>query len=363
MSPGKNTDPKPRDGSVFLDFRRSEAPIVKGRKIVLGENVSGLARIGSTLFCVCDETVSVERLLLSEDGSKFGDHRSFDLRHFFDFADKTDSEADLEGLAISDGYLWLAGPHSLKRAEPAPGQEVASFTNLVSWDPKRAFLARIPLTEDGDGVFGLARKDGERTAAWVPPGSGRDEGLRGLLAQEGVLQPFVNLPSKENGLDIEGLAVAGSRVLLGLRGPVIAGMALIVELHLEDAGPGTLLPTKIGGRQYRLHAVDLDGAGIRDLLFDGRRLLVLSGTSQKCESVQRIFAIGRLPSTGGVLADSAVKRLLTLPVGSEGDNAEGIALLDDKEPKRLLVCHDTPARWRLDVGKDRLEADVFVLAD
>ena len=48
----------------------------------------------------------------------------------------------------------------------------------------------------------------------------------------------MRLPSKDNGLDIEGLAVLGNRVYLGLRGPVLRGRAIILELELEESEPG-----------------------------------------------------------------------------------------------------------------------------
>jgi hypothetical protein len=358
---GEATDPRPRDSRIWLDFKKSEAPIVAGKKLIFGENVSALATIGSTLFCASDETVSVERLVRTDDGKEFRDHQSVSLRDFFEFEDESDSEVDLEGLAISDEYLWLAGSHSLKRGEPKAGQAVAKLASMVSWDAKRAFLARIPLVEEKNGIYGLAKKAGSRTCARVNPGKGRDEGLRGLLAQEGVLHSFMNIPSKENGFDIEGLAVSGERVFLGLRGPVIASFALVIELHLKEDEPGVLAPKKIGERAYRLYAVNLGGLGVRDLLFDGGRLLVLSGTSQKAESIQRVFAIDALPETGGVLDKDQVKVLLTLPTSGWGDHAEGIALLDDEGPKRLLVVYDSPSDARLDPDEDRLEADVFTL--
>ena len=38
------------------------------------------------------------------------------------------------------------------------------------------------------------------------------------------------IPSKDNGLDVEGLAVSGNRVFLGLRGPVLRGWTVVIEL-------------------------------------------------------------------------------------------------------------------------------------
>ena len=81
--------------------------------------------VEATLFCASDETISVERLVLSKDGKQFAEHLSFDLRTFFPFGDESDTEVDLEGLAISEGFLWLVGSHSLKRDEPKSGSDVS----------------------------------------------------------------------------------------------------------------------------------------------------------------------------------------------------------------------------------------------
>ena len=361
---GSNTDQRPRDRPVDLQFDKAQSPFPKKKKWAFGENISALVMVGSTLFCASDETVSVERLVLSEDGMEFGDHKSISLRKFFKFKDESDSEVDLEGLALTDGYLWLVGSHSLKRAEPEAGEEVVSLAGAISWDSKRAFLARIPLVEEKTGIFGLSKLADGRTAAMVDPGEGRDDGLRGLLSQEGLLQPFLNIPSKENGFDIEGIAVLDqTRVLLGLRGPVIGSFALIVEIQLEDGEAGRLVPKKIGERAYRLYAMNLGGLGVRDLMLDGRRLLVLSGTSQKTESIQRVFAIDvdALPETGSVLAEDQVTLLLTLTTSGWGDHAEAITLLSGSSPKQLLVAYDSPSNERLSRKKDRLTADVFLL--
>ena len=45
------------------------------------------------------------------------------------------------------------------------------------------------------------------------------------------------IPGKDNGIDCEGLAVAGDRVFIGLRGPVLRGWAMIIELQV-GGGPG-----------------------------------------------------------------------------------------------------------------------------
>ena len=69
--------------------------------------------------------------------------------------------------------------------------------------------------------------------------------IRRRLRKDPVLGPFVGLPSKENGLDIEGLAVRGDTVLLGLRGPVIRGYALVVRLEMKATKRGGLKPARL----------------------------------------------------------------------------------------------------------------------
>src|SRR3546814_19794885 len=100
--------------------------------------------------------------------------------------------------------------------------------------------------------------------------------LHKALGRDPVLKPYMDVPCKENGFDVEGLAVAGSHVLLGLRGPVVGGRAVIVETRMKTAKSGVPKPDKLGaGNLYRLHAVDLDGLGVRDLAIEGGRMLVL----------------------------------------------------------------------------------------
>ncbi len=59
----------------------------------------------------------------------------------------------------------------------------------------------------------------------------RGKDLRDLLEDDEHLAPFLAIPGKDNGLDVEGIAVRGDRVLLGLRGPVLRGWALVLELR------------------------------------------------------------------------------------------------------------------------------------
>ncbi len=120
------------------------------------------------------------------------------------------------------------------------------------------------------------RKDGRRHAA-ILCGPGRN--LSDMLEHDPHLAPFLRVPGKDNGFDIEGIAVIGERVFVGLRGPVLRGWAVILEIHPEpDPHDDTRLRfAPVGDARYRTHFIDLEGLGIRDLCPVGEEILILAG--------------------------------------------------------------------------------------
>lgn len=202
----------------------------------LHKDLSAIARVGDCLFLACDETASVERLRRLSDGS-FGDHQQFSLDALVDLPAGADGEMDIEGLCAADGLLWIVGSHSGKRSKPQQDEndraQALQTMEEIEREPNRSFLGRIPLIEEAPGLFTPAHSNGERQAAWLKLGKKRGA-LERWLAEDPHLGPFLGIPSKENGLDIEGLAVRGNRLWLGLRGPVLRGHAVILDLELKQ---------------------------------------------------------------------------------------------------------------------------------
>ena len=93
-------------------------------------------------------------------------------------------------------------------------------------------------------------------------------------------------------MDVEGLAVHGETLYIGLRGPVLRGWAVVLAVlpteNTEDPGRLELgeLPE---GTRYRKHFLDLGGLGVRDLCPDGDDLLVLAGPSMALSGPVRIY--------------------------------------------------------------------------
>jgi hypothetical protein len=103
------------------------------------------------------------------------------------------------------------------------------------------------------GEVELLASSGDRRSAQLPGGvdtNALTDAIKCAGQGEGDphLAPFMDIPGKDNGFDIEGLAIAGERVFIGLRGPVLRGWATILEvafnpdagsqLELKGIGPG-----------------------------------------------------------------------------------------------------------------------------
>ena len=179
--------------------------------------------------------------------------------------------------------------------------------------------------------------------------SGR-RGLVGALADDEHLAPFLGIPGKDNGFDVEGLAVLpGERVLLGLRGPVLRGWAVLLGLAVHAEGGELVLEA------VDKHFLDLDGLGVRDLARDGDDLLVLAGPTMVLDGPARILRLRGAVAAGLPPAVSAaeVEHVAELTVGAGCDRPEGLAAL----PEGLLVLHDTPAAHRLE--GEALVADLW----
>ena len=334
-------------------------------------DLSALVVRDRTVWVANDELATIERLS-TEDGARYGAHHPFQLGDYLDLPGGPDDEMDIEGLEIDGGYLWILASHSLTREKPKPGSkdhaEALRRLTEVEHHPNRHFLGRVPLVER-DGTFTLARStsvDGARLQSACLDTRPKRGKLGKLLKKDEHLGRFIEVPAKENGFDLEGIAVRGSRVFLGLRGPVLRGWAVILELDIKATRPGRLKPRRIGpnGERYRKHFLDLEGLGIRDLCFDRDRLLILAGPTMDLDGPVRLFAWPGCLEAGQqmIVPADELEPLIDLPFGRGADHAEGIAILGRAKGRpELLVVYDSPAPRRLHEDGTGIDADVFVL--
>ncbi len=185
-----------------------------------------------------------------------------------------ETELDIEGIASDKNYTWVIGSHSMKRKsvlnpeklkkkakeKEKKGDKLSENYNhdrilKVAIEPTREWLYR--LETENNGV--------------VKRNSIRRGSLRDILANHPVLHRFRNIPSKENGIDIEGLAVIPdsgpkkTRLLVGLRGPSLRGpLAVVLEVSVKEDKTDNGTPTlkiKLKDTNY----LSLNGRGIRGM--------------------------------------------------------------------------------------------------
>ncbi len=367
--------------TLRLEFDPAAEQLDKGK--ALRDGLSVALQIGQTLWVANDETLSLERLTLTADSvtgmlAQGGAHVCFPLAEYLDLpvppsADPEETvEADLEGLAYADGALWLVGSHSLKRKKPKTkdkADKAAQQLAKVSHDGNRYLLARIPMLESG-GTWSLARQDGQRSAARLA-GDDRGNALTEALRDDEHLAPFLDIPGKDNGFDIEGLAFADGRLFLGLRGPVLRGWAVILELEVEtDADSPEILHLKAiaaDERPYLKHFLQLGGLGIRDLCQHGDDLLILAGPTMDLDGPVRVLRWrdgAKRHASGEMIPNEALQWALDIPYGQGDDHAEGMTLFsaDGGKTQALLVVYDATAEQRKR-GESAVAADIFPLTD
>jgi len=317
-------------------------------------NLSASVRVNNTLFVGADEACAIERLVI--EGDTCAQHQSIPLSGLLDLADP-EAEADIEGLAVEDGWLWVVGSHARTRPKPKKGKrlDLAELANLKDTRP-RCLLARIPLLED-KGVCSPVQVCGDRRAGLVPQNK-HGSVLAKLIAADPLLKPFTKVPAKEGGLDVEGIAVCNNRVALGLRGPVIATYAVLLEVTVKPKKSGKL--SIEGDIAKRL--LGLEGLGVRDLKRCGDDLLILAGPTTGLSGPCAIYRwrnwANEPPQHDQKVEVHRPERVVELPFGRGVDHPEGLALWGDG---RVLVLCDSPSDERLADKGLTIGADLFEL--
>ncbi|UJR87003.1 DUF3616 domain-containing protein [Sandaracinus amylolyticus] len=330
--------------------------------IAVPENLSAVTREDDgTLWLAADELAALDALRPEgPHAHAYGAHSRVSIASALGLEE--DCEIDIEGLHVDGEALWVVGSHSAKRKKPRrKGKEDLARLAQIETDLSRFVLTRIPL-EGGspqlDRCAHLAARDEHA------------ESLIDLLEGDEHLDPFlpreerVPIPGKDNGFDVEGLAIHDDHVLLGLRGPVLRGWAFVIELEMEPQDDGRLAPRRRRKRAYRKHALDLDGLGVRDLMVHGDDVLIVAGPTMTLDGAHRVFRWRRDTGKDDTLVHQgrgALEPLFDLPMQLGRDRAEGACTFDwFDEGDSMLVVYDAPSDLRR-LDDDSVLADVFAL--
>jgi hypothetical protein len=305
--------------SVILDY----GDAAHGKLLT---NISGAALAGDFLWTVSDEGRTVECLKPHGDGYRL--HRQVQLDQLF--PDLPDGEADLESVAVDGDQVWICGSHCRVRRKPSD----AGLDPHIDARLSRHLFASLKVGPDG----------GDVQAFWRAPVA-KPGGLRHALSSKPLLTPFLELPSKENGLDVEGLAVADGKAFFGLRGPVIDSFAVIAEIDVSEQA--------VIGETPTLHVLDLGGLAVRDLSRHKSHILIIAGPVNALNGPFRVCR-WKPQQTNDV---QKVDVVLDFPPGKE--HPEGVCPLDRNARPGLLVVYDSPDPDRIDGSRYR--ADWFAL--
>jgi hypothetical protein len=131
---------------------------------------------------------------------------------------------------------------------------------------------------------------------------------------------------KRSPLNVEGLAwdAKRGRLLLGLRGPLDGGRALLVPVRMRDAkGPFTAANLEVG-EAIRL---DLGGSGVRGIEADGDAFWILAG------------GVGGAGTSRLVRWDGAGAEVSVAATFPDGLKPEGVVRTTvDGKPRTLVLC-------------------------
>ena len=358
---------------IVLQFDRAVDVLPSGKR--LSDGMSAAVAVADTLWLTHDETIAIERLSAERTNAasfRYANHRRFDLRTLVSLpapGSKSEHvsppEADFEGISFCDDYLWVAGSHSALRdgvGKKSGSAAIAALAN-VRRSGNRFLLARIPVAAEHAQPTLVRRfktKDGRVLRAARLAGGRKQDALTRALRDDPHLGPFLSIPSKDNGFDIEGLAAApNGRLFLGLRGPVLDGWACILEIHVAaglDRNNGLMLRKMARSSAsaapralYRKHFLDLGGSGIRDLCCAGGDLLILTGPPMRGKGKSQVRRWkGALAKNGEqMLSEKQLSTLLDLPNRAKKDQAEGITIVARKDGRIwLMVIYDSVDKKR-----------------
>lgn len=335
-------------------------------------NLSGAAFVGDSLYLANDEGKKL--LHLRRDGPqsrRFTLSEAIPVRDLFELrAEEIDEgrEFDLEALAVDGRRLWLIGSHAMGHV--APDETHAKQLGLRR-ERNRLLFACVD-TEDGAIKPGSGRhiriKPVENTSTHTtgflsalraaPP---RAEGfLHEVAALTGVAEtsfkdigwfaPYTLASTKENGLDVEGLAARRhpddawpSTAFVGLRGPVIDGLAVIVEVTIREHEERGLKIDDVP----RFHLLDLEGFGVRDMEWRGEDLLILAGPTMTRQGESALY----LWRDAG--ASTTVERVGNLPMRPDHGGPEVITALAPGSDRLMLLRDGIEGPRLIDRNGDR----------
>ncbi len=290
-------------------------------------DLSGIARVGNYIVVSSDEG-HVIQVLERENTNTFVLKRKYTIPdgEETDRQEKEDPELDIEGITADGKTVYIIGSHSRKRGKV----EVRNLKRR-SHDKNRERLAKD--TEEAARRILLRLKLDENGHL---DGEIEQKNLWDAILKFSELAPFTKIPSKENGIDIEGIAVKDKKLYIGFRAPVLReNWVPVMVTQFDD-------PVE----SAELRFINLGGLGIRDMVAVDDQFFLIAGPVGDGPGGYHLYSwngLDCIPGKNG--AKGKAMNLGKIPTESNA-KAEGLAVLSNTEDGflQLLVVFDGPER-------------------
>lgn len=305
-----------------LTLLRSPAVDHTEHEVLEGRDISAVVEAGDFLVMGSDEKDSIQAFIKLEEGRKYKALRRHSLSN--------EDELDIEGIARNGNTYFVAGSHARKRTNLEPRR---AETLNRTYEKNRQALRHDEIKAAKDRTY-IYRFTFDPSVNQPPSGIDSIR-LRDVFERDDILKTFVALPGKENGIDIEGVALDGDWACLGFRGPVFrSGYVPVMRLKFEQP------------ENHELRFLHLGGRGIRDITKVQNGFLVIAGpVGDSSQSCQLYHWDGRdcIPGRERGEAQGKTTLLGTIPTPC-GAAAEGIAVLKEAGSHyEVLIVYDGAA--------------------
>lgn len=316
-------------------------------KIHEDEDISAIAtfEIEGTPYLAIGSDESKRRVQLLKQTSKHVYEVDKDLE--IELPIKGSDEIDIEGIAFDkeNTCLYVIGSHSRKRKTVKIEDKTAAENRARLTD------AEISPETDRNRIFQVKLKS---KSGKVKGGIKQFDHLKELFNQDDYLKRFINIPSKENGIDIEGLALQNDYLFLGFRGPILRGNyvpVIVINAHALD--------TEL--TDYEIRFVQLNGSAIRDMTAVEGGFLIIGGPMGDAPGPYSLYFWDGTDMVYGTdhirPMPPAVIHLEEIqpPIGDNGapGKAEGITVLEETATEyKALIVYDSikgggPQLWHI----------------
>jgi hypothetical protein len=309
--------------SCWAEIAKKEAILQFTSELLIDSmNISGIALYDKFLVLGSDEGAGIQVLQNSAPNVYVSQAKQLLV------LGSDDEELDIEGLAKAEQYIYVVGSHS--RIRQKVKQKKYSKTNhkrlaTTRREASREQLFRLKLDAEGRLV-----KDSIKILS-----------LRDIFANHPVLALFKAIPSKENGIDIEGLAVneKNHELFIGFRGPVLReNFTPVMVMKFAD---GNFTQSKL---KHEIRYLDMGGLGIRGMSRIKDGFLVLGGpVGDKSTPYYLFFWDGKdmVPGKDNPKVSEHIKRVCEIPLPSNTAKAEGVEFLQLKNGRvHVLIVYD-----------------------